>query len=271
MQGLSWSNCAANHTAKPLKLRYCFDVAAGLVLLVASGAQRAQATSASVPPIVLRAETAFDATLRGVVGMQRHFSTELRVGPVTHEEQSDSGLLMQDGRFVRIVYFRIVRDGHPFSPSQIQQRDDESNRAWTAGKIFFKEPYDEHYISDYSFGPPQVSCSECSPGTQAVSFASAIHDSQHGGGVMYIDAGNAHIVKLTYTPYVLPSHASSGFVTEIGGPGLPDLWYAVHIYETYRGHVFLMAGEGSFNGVFDNFRRFTNLSAGEAALQNQTI
>jgi hypothetical protein len=243
----------------------------GCFLLVAGGAPRAQAAATSAPPIVLRASTAFGTTLRGVVGMQRHFSTELHAGPLTHREESDSGLLMQDGRFVRIAYFRIVRDGRPFSPSQIQQRDDETNRDWAAGLIFFKEPYDPRYIGDYSFGPTQTSCSGCPPGTQTVSFASAIHDSQHGTGIMYVDTIDNLVTRLNYTPYALPSHASSGSVTEIGGRGLPDLWYVVRIKETYSGRVFLLNGTGAFSGVFDNFRRFASLAAGEAALRNQTI
>ena len=48
------------------------------------------------------------------------------------------------------------------------------------------------------------------------------HDSrlQHGSGVRYTDTSNGYVVKLTYTAYVLPPHASSGSVTEIGRPGV---------------------------------------------------
>lgn len=251
--------------------RRCAGASAALLLLVANATLPAQAGSQGVPSIVLHASAVFETMLGGVVGMQRHFSTEVHVGPVTHEEQSDSGLLLQDGRFVKIAYFRIVRDGHPFSPAQIQQRDDETNQAWAAGKLFFKEPYDARYMSDYTFALAQGSCSGCPPGTQAVNFASTSHDSQHGTGTMYIDTSSGHVVKLTYTPYVLPSHASSGSVTEVGGQRLPDLWYVVHISETYQGSLLLVSGQGTFNGVFDNFRRFASLDQGEAALQNQSI
>lgn len=209
--------------------------------------------------------------MRGVVGMQRHFATEVNGGLVKHGEQSDSAQLMQDGRFVKIAYYRIVRDGHPFTPSQIQQRNAETNKDWAMGKVFFKEPYDHQYMSDYSFEQPQAECSACPAGTWAVSFASTIHDSQHGSGVMYINTSNAHVVKLTYSAYVLPPHASSGSVTETGGQALPGLWYVVRIDETYRGHAFVMTGTGTFTGIFNQFRRFPSLGAGEAALQAQTI
>lgn len=245
--------------------------ATATLLLAGTGAQRTQASASSVPSIVLRASTAFSTTMRGVVGMQRHFATEVNGGIVKHGEQSDSGQLMQDGRFVKIAYYRIVRDGHPFSPSQIQQRNTETNNDWAAGKVFFKEPYDQHYMSDYSFEQPQGACPACPAGTRAVSFASPIHDAQHGSGVMYINTSNAHVVELTYSAYVLPPHASSGSVTEIGGQALPGLWYVVRIDETYRGHAFVMTGTGTFTGIFNHFRRFPSLSAGEATLQNQTI
>ncbi len=209
--------------------------------------------------------------MRGVVSMQRHFVTEVNGGVVKHGEQSDSGQLMHDGRFVKITYYRIVRDGHPFSLSQIQQRNDETNKDWAAGKVFFKEPYDRQYMRDYSFEPPQAACSACPAGTQAVSFASTIHDSQHGNGVMYINTSNGHVVKLTYSAYVLPPHASSGSVTETGGEALTGLWYVVRIDQTYRGHALVITGTGTFTGVFDHFRRFPSVAAGEAALQNQTI
>ncbi len=203
--------------------------------------------------------------------MQRHFSTEVRGGPVTHGEQSDSGQLMHDGHFVKIAYYRVVRDGQAFSAPQIQQRNEQTNKDWTAGKVFFKEPYDPQYINDYSFGRRQAGCPACPAGADAVSFASTIHDSQHGSGVMYIDTSNAHVVKLTYSAYMLPPHASSGSVIETGGQALPDLWYVVRIDQTYHGHEFVISGTATFTGTFDHFRRFSNVSSGEAALQDRTI
>jgi hypothetical protein len=238
--------------------------------LVVAVAQPTQASTRNVPPLVLRASAAFATQMHGVVAMQRHFTTEVRAGPVMHGEQSDSGQLMQDGHFVKIAYYRIVRDGQIFSASQIQQRNDETNRDWAAGKVFFKEPYDPQFMNDYSFGQGQFGC-PCPAGTEAVSFASTSHDSQHGSGMMYIGTSNAHVVKLTYTAYILPPHASSGSVTETSGQALPDLWYVLRIDETYRGHEFLISGTGTFTGVFDHFRRFQSLSSGEAALHAQTI
>ena len=203
--------------------------------------------------------------------MQRHFSTHVNGGPVQHGETSNSGQLMANGQFVRIAYYNIVRDGHPFSATQIAQRNDQTNKDWAQGKVFFKEPYDPHYISDYTFGQPQMTCPSCAPGTLGVSFTSSIRDAQHGSGVMYIDRRKPHVVKLTYAPNVLPPHATSGTITEWSGPALPDLWYVVRIDEIYRGHAFVFSGTGTFTGIFDHVRRLPSLAAGESALQKGTI
>src|SRR5579863_5512316 len=92
--------------------------------LAAAGAGRAQAGSPAVPLVVMKASIAFGAAMHGLVGMQRHFTADVKSGPITHGEQSDSGQLMQDGQSVLIVYYRIVRDGRAFSASQIRQRSD---------------------------------------------------------------------------------------------------------------------------------------------------
>ncbi|MFN2450586.1 MAG: hypothetical protein ABR508_12490 [Candidatus Baltobacteraceae bacterium] len=242
---------------------------AGLAFL--SAAVMGSAAPAGPPPIVQRASQAYAAQMRGIVGMQRHFTTSVRGGPVQHGEQSDSGQLMQDGRFVKIAYYRIARDGKAFSATQLTDRNTQTNKDWAQGKVFFKEPYDPQYIGDYSFGAPQPACSSCPAGTVGVPFTSAVHDAQHGNGTVYIDRAKAHVIKLTYTPNVLPPHASSGTITELGGQALPGLWYVVHIDEIYRGHAFLFSGMGTFTGTFDHFRRFSNLAAGQSALQNASI
>src|ERR1700687_15544 len=64
-----------------------------------------------VPALVLRAAAVYTANVRGIIGMQRHFSTVLHAGPVHHTEESDSGLLMKDGSFIKIKYVRIADDG----------------------------------------------------------------------------------------------------------------------------------------------------------------
>jgi hypothetical protein len=236
--------------------------------LQANGAQ----APAAMPPaeIVARVGAAYAKGLHGIIGMQRHFTTVVDAGVVRHSEQSDSGLLIDDGVFVAAHYYRVTDDGKAFSASQIRRRDDETNAGWTAGKIFFKEPYDPRFIADYQF-TSVAPCPDCSSGTIAIAFSSAKHDAQHGAGTMWIETATDRVVKLTYVPYVLPPHATSGSVTETTAEILPGLWYVVRIDETYAGRAFLLHGTGRFTGVFDHFQRFATLAEGETAVQNGTI
>lgn len=229
-----------------------------------------QAAAPVVPDLVVRAANVYTANVRGVIGMQRHFSTVLHTGSVHHTEESESGQLMQNGAFVQIVYYSIANDGRAFTKSQIAQRDAQTNQDWTVGKIFFKEPYDRRFTKDYRFEQPQA-CGACPAGTLAVNFASTIQDTQHGSGTMWIDAASARVTRLTYIPNVLPPHATFGTVTEIYGEAMPGVWFVVRIEGTYQGRAFLLKGTGTFTGVFDHFRRFATVASGKAALRNGTL
>ena len=230
----------------------------------------ASASPGTVPALVLRAGAVYTANVRGIIGMQRHFSTVVRAGPVHHTEVSDSGQLMSDGAFVNIKYYKIADDGKAFSAQQIAQRDAQTNQDWSVGKIFFKEPYDPRFIGDYVFGPPQA-CTACPTGTVAVTFQSGVKDAQHGSGTMWIEQATGRVDKLTYSPSVPPPHATSGSVTETSGNAMPNVWHVTRIDGSYRGNAFPMTGTGTFTGVFDQFKRFSTKAQGEAALQAGTI
>jgi hypothetical protein len=231
---------------------------------------RAGAVRGTVPALVTRAAAVYAANVRGIVGLQRHFSTVLHAGPVHHTEESDSGYLMNDGSFVKIKYYRIADDGKAFSAQQIAQRDAQTNQDWTVGKIFFKEPYDPRFIGEYVIDPPQA-CAACPAGTVAVTFGSGIQDTQHGSGTMWIERATGRVVRLTYIPNVLPPHATFGSVTETSGWAMPNVWYVTRIDGSYRGKAFVLSGTGTFTGVFDRFKRFSTVTQGDAALQADTI
>jgi hypothetical protein len=244
----------------------------GLILIGAmtADARPSGAPAKTVPALVQRAASVYEAYVRGVIGMQRHFSTVLHAGPVHHTEDSDSGFLMDDGSFTKILYSRITDDGKAFSTQQIAQRDSQTNEDWTVGKILFKEPYDRRFMGDYVYDPPRV-CAACPRGTEAVTFGSGIRDTQHGSGTMWIEVASGRVDTLTYIPNVLPSHATFGSVTETSGWAMPTVWYVTRIDGTYQGKAFILKGTGTFTGVFDHFRRFSTVTQGQAALRAGTI
>jgi hypothetical protein len=236
-------------------------LASGLALMCAVRADEAP----KPPEIVQRVIASYTANVRGVIGMQRHFSTLIDAGVAKHAEVSDSAILFKDGAFEGLHYYRVIEDGKEFSASQLAERDQQALQGWFAGKVFFKEPYDRRFAGDYTFA--STACPDCVPGTVAVTFESQTHDEQHGAGTMWIQTSNERVLKLTYAPYVLPPHATSGSITETSGQATPDLWYVVKIDETYQGRMLLLHGSGTFTGVFDHFTRFGSVAEGANAVR----
>lgn len=246
-------------------------VAALVALGVLSGAGARQVGPSSVldPALINHVVAAYSADVRGIIGMRRHFSTVINGGPIRHTELSDSGLLLKNGAYVDIRYYRIADDGRVLAATNVAQRNTQTNSDWSAGKVFFKEPYDQRYVADYRF---QRTASPALCGTAAaVAFSSAVKDTQHGDGTMCIDPSSARVTILLYVPNVLPPHASSGSVTETSGMVLPGVWYVTRIVETYSGHAVIIRGNATFTGVMDHFRRFPGVSSGETALSRGTV
>lgn len=232
-------------------------------------AAAASSTVTEVPAVVQHAAEAYSHSIRGVLGMQRHFQTVIQAGPIRRSEQSDSGQLLIDGSSLRIKFYRVIRDGHSLSAQALTQRDEQTNKEWDAGRVYFKEPYDPRYSADYSYDV-QSDC-VCPDHIVAVNFASSLQDNQHGKGTMWIDEQSGRVQQLTYRPNVLPLHATTGSVTEFSSEALPDFWYVTKIEEHFEGHAFVIKGSGTFTASFDHFRRFSNADSARVALQNDSI
>lgn len=242
----------------------------GFSFALALGVLGASPAPSASPGLVQRLVAAYAADVHGILGMQRHFSTVINAGPVHHTEDSDSGLLIDDGAYVKIKYYRIVEDGRAFSSGKIAQRDSQTNGDWAAGKVFFKEPYDRRYAADYTFAEPGTAAA-CPAATIAVNFKSAVRDIQHGSGTMCVLTSSERVVKLTYVPNAFPPHASAGTITETSAEVLPGVWYVTRIDETFSGHAFIVHGTATFTGVVDHFKRFTTIPEGDTALENRMI
>ena len=120
----------SQHAPSRLTALLCF-------LAITIPASGVRAAPAGVPTLVQRAAAAYSTDVRGTVGMQRHFSTTIKAGPVRHTETSESGILFSNGAFVKIKYYRLVQDGKTFSSDKLQARETQTNSDWAAGKIFY--------------------------------------------------------------------------------------------------------------------------------------
>lgn len=242
------------------------------LMLAAALALPASATGAAaphgVPGIVARA-AAYNATaLAGVVVQQRHIRLQISAGPVHFTESNDAVVMLQNGVFSHIRYLRIVRNGKALDREQRAQQQRQDNDALAHGRLFFKQPYDAHYLHDYTFSP--ASCGGCLPGVRAIAFRSRLRDDQHGDGTMRI-ARSGRVLDVIYTPNVLPAHASTGTTTEIFASAAPGLWTIVQIDRTYAGHVAFFHGGATMVERLDGFARFSTAYAGMAYLQHAEL
>jgi len=248
-----------------LVMRSLFGGGALSFVLALAGTSPGHA-AAGIPEIVRRAASTYAQSVAGMIGMQRHFKTVINGGPMHHIEESDSAVLFNDGAFVDAAYYRIVDDGRQLPANEVSKRTAQTVDDWRAGKIFFKEPYDPHYINDYTF-KTLPNCDGCPPSTVGVHFESSMRDMQHGSGTMTIDAHTARVLTLKYVPNALPPHATSGEVSESSGEPINGLWYVTRIDQQYQGRYAIFHGSGTFSGSFDHFRRFPSTAAAETALR----
>lgn len=221
----------------------------------------------AIPPVVEQAAHADANETLGVIVMQRHFTVNAAAGPLHFNHADDAILLMTNGEFSRMHFLRMEEDGHASSASDLASLDEKTDRTLQRGDGFFRQPFDQRYLSDYEY--TIVPCA-CAPSVVEVRFTSSLRDNQHGCGDMRIDEETGHVISLSYTPNVLPPHASSGIVTETFGQALPGLWTILRIESLYTGHLFFFAGHGTVSEVRDNFHHFTDVAAGVAFYRAQS-
>ncbi len=216
--------------------------------------------SANVPPIVAQAAQTAALENAGVTVHERHISLVAEAGPAHFSQTNDAIMLMTDGLYTHIHYVRMEENGHTLSAKEIEKREAENNAALERGEGVFKQPFDRRYLGDYEY--TTAPC-DCESNAIDVHFSSFLHDEEHGAGTMQIDPATGHVLALTYTPNVMPDHASSGTVTETFGQAIAGLWTIVRIDRVYNGRVLFVAGHGTVTETLDHFHHFTNAGTGE--------
>ena len=237
----------------------------GFVLVTLAQSGSIAGASASPLSVVARAAAVNTLLMQGVTVNERHINVEVSAGPVHYSERNDAVVMLVEGAFSRLRYLRIVENGHEVSQEKMAEREAQNNRDLERGLGFFKQPFDQRYLSDYAY-VSDANCA-CAAGEIAVSFRSLVRDDQHGDGVMRIDTANGRVHDVTYTPDVLPAHANSATTTETFGSPLPGRWTIVRIDREYHGHVAFFGGNGKVTETLDHFRRLPTPEAGLATLR----
>lgn len=221
-----------------------------------------------IPDAVERAASFNAASTAGVLVEERHVEINASAGPAHFSEQNDAIALIEDGEYKHVRYLRIVDNGKALSNDRVAQREAQNNDDLDRGKMFFKQPYDARYLHDYTF--TETPCS-CGAHAQEIAFHSDAADDQHGNGTMVIDPSTGRVITVTYTPNVLPPHASSATRVETFGEAVPGVWTILNIESTYNGHVAFIPGNGTMSERLDHFQRFGNSVAAMQYLRNATL
>ena len=230
-------------------------------IAIAAGAISASAAPAApVPGVVMRAAEANARALQGTLVHERHITISVSAGPMHYSEQNDARLLMANGLYEQLRYTRVVENGKTLGPAAIEKRDEQINSELARGSGNFKQPFDARFLQDYSY-QTGAKC-VCLPNAVAVRFHSLVRDDSHGDGVMQIDRTSGRVLDVTYTPDVLPAHASSCTTTEAFAEVLPGVWTIVRIERSYQGHVAFFGGGGDVVETLDHFQSVRSARAG---------
>ena len=251
---------------RPLVVKLLALVAAVLALATAASAD-APATPGAVPPAVRKAADLWERSTHGVIAFDRTVDFTLRAGPVKYHEHNDATLVLVDGVFAKIKVATMTRDGHDLGDDARLKFQTKTEKDWAAGKGFLRPPYDPRYLQEYSYD--KVAPAPDGPaGTMVVSFSSPLHDEEHGTGDMTIDPAG-HVLRLTYTPNVMPSHATSATTTQYSEEVLPGVWLVTRVEGQFSGRIMAFGGNATLDEVESHFRRFSSMVAATAAIGSQ--
>lgn len=238
--------------------------AAFLVCATAAAAVSPARAGSEAPEVVQRAASLNAVAMSGAFIEERHIDLNVSAGPAHYSEQNDAMVLIEDGAYKHMRYMRIVQNGKVLSADDLTQRESQNNDDLEHGKAFFKQPFDARYLRDYTY--TDTACA-CGPHARQIAFHSDVRDDQHGDGTMVIDPSTGLVMNVTYTPNVLPQHASSATTVETFGEAVPGVWTVVRIDRTYGGHVAFIRGTGTMTERLDHFQRFGSPVAAMQYLQ----
>lgn len=210
-----------------------------------TGVMSPAAADSDVDAVMARVIDANRAAVHGVVGFQS--DSRLRVGAGFYHrlEQERRWFVLGDGMLVK-TGLRPGSDA-PFGKPAEQQ----SHEPWG--------PYgDEYRFAD-------APCPRCAAGLVAIAFQSAIHDTQHGSGVLIVDAAHDRVLHETQEPYVLHGDARTGVIDiDFGDTGVG--WLPRELRGTFTGNVGPFSGSAHLTQAFAEYRHYPSPEAAASAL-----
>jgi hypothetical protein len=208
-----------------------------------------------VPAVVERAARLAAHDHQGVVAYRLHRTSDLHAGPYHRSDDVELAVAFDADRLVKI---RVLRDRTNGKDAGAAAKADlERTLAQSTPAEGFAVPFDLRHLTEYRY----IGGSE-----GEVGFTSLRRDDRHGDGTFSVNASGA-VVRLTYTPNVLPRYATSANISDDRAQVLPDFWATVREEQRYDGRYGPFHGSGTVVSVEDDFERFADAGAAIAAVE----
>lgn len=212
------------------------------------------AVTATPPPAIVRIAEQTRRSERGIVGYRLHRVFDVHAGPFGRHDEFELAVISVDGKTDSVRVLRYTIGG--------RQADDKARAALKSQyehpnpQDLFARPFDSAYLAEYRF-------EQIDPRT--FRFVPFTRDSRHGEGRFSVDA-DGNVVSMTYTPGVMPQHASSGSITIARAQVLPKYWMQTRETHEYRGRYAIFSGSATVSIEASGFTSFADVASARAAL-----
>lgn len=210
---------------------------------------------AALPAAVPAIARVYRSTERGIVTCRYRRVLNVSAGPsAQHRDFLFVGIWV-NGVLMKVRMLRYTIDGKAADASQIAGVVSAYEHP-KPGDLF-EAPWDSRFANDYRDAPYSH---------RTIAFTATNRSYGHGDGRFTYDAHN-DVVTYSYTPIVLPEHATSGTVQGRRAQVLPGYWATTTENQAYGGHYAVFGAHATVQITQSNFRRYSSMSAALAALR----
>ncbi len=227
----------------------------------------ARSADQTLPTELQRAAKVTVSDHKGIIAYTTTWDSTAHGGPMHRTYHYTDAYVFKDERLIKA---RAMTKGDNGKIATQQELDTETLKIETEqgnGKVF-AVPFDARHFSEYHYA--KGACVGCGNGDTKITFSSLVKDAFHGDGSMIVDS-SGHVKVLSYSPKVLPLHATTGVITAYRAEVLPGFWATVRSEERFTGHLGPFSGGAEIQSYSDHYHRFQSVEAALAALRSGAI
>lgn len=211
----------------------------------------------SVPAIVERAAQVAHNDHAGIVGYRVEQTSQIDGGPIHRYARVVLVAAYENDKLIRVRVLKYVDNGKDAGDAARRELEAQLTKSGEG----FAVPFDARHFGEYAYD---------SPDGRTVRFTSGMRDQHHGEGQFTVGDGG-HVTALSYRPFALPDHATSGTIDEKRAEVLPGFWATIHSAQHYIGRYLLIHGSAEIVTTESQFVRYTTRTEAETAIRDATL